>query len=75
MRRLVARFGWLTQNYSADLVVSSEVPGAVNTTIASGVAYGAGEARGFVNTAELVLDDFVVDNQAYRELPIRLHTF
>ena len=47
--------------------MSGEVPGAVNTTIPSEVAYGVGLVLGFVNTSELVLDDFVIEKQAYRE--------
>jgi hypothetical protein len=50
---------------SSDLWVSGDVPGAKNLSIPVGVKYASGSASGFISTAELDFDDFIVEDQAF----------
>ncbi|KAE9385667.1 acid protease [Gymnopus androsaceus JB14] len=50
---------------SADLWVYGSVPGTVNTTVPANLSYGIGSVAGFINTATLVFDDYVISEQAY----------
>ncbi|EJD00481.1 acid protease, partial [Fomitiporia mediterranea MF3/22] len=50
---------------SSDLWVIGNVPGTKNLSIETEVTYASGSAKGFINTAEMVFDDFTVKDQAY----------
>ncbi|KAL5522149.1 hypothetical protein ACEPAF_2006 [Sanghuangporus sanghuang] len=50
---------------SSDLWVIGDVPGAKNLSIESGVNYAEGSAEGFISTADLEFDNYVVKDQAF----------
>ncbi|KIK66176.1 hypothetical protein GYMLUDRAFT_961605 [Collybiopsis luxurians FD-317 M1] len=50
---------------SADLWVVGNVPRALNTSVHANLTYGRGSVAGFVNAANLVFDDFEIENQVY----------
>ncbi|THV05270.1 acid protease [Dendrothele bispora CBS 962.96] len=50
---------------SVDLWVAGDVPGTNNLSIPMNITFGKGSAEGYINTAQMEFDGFMIPDQAY----------